>query len=44
MNETNESIPSPPVSSVDAIVENSSTIPQVPVVTEERNEQRQKNN
>ena len=36
MNETNESVPSPPVSSVDAIVENSSTIPQAPVVTERK--------
>ena len=36
MNETNETVPSPPVSSVDAIVENSSTIPQTPVVTERK--------
>ena len=36
MNETNESAPSPPVSSVDATIENSSTIPQTPVVTERK--------
>jgi len=36
MNKTNETVPSPPVSSVDAIVENSSTILQVPVVTERK--------
>ena len=36
MNEPNESVPAPPVSSVDAIVEHGSTIPQTPVVTERK--------
>ena len=36
MNKTNEIVPPIPVSSVDTIVENSSTILQVPIVTERK--------
>ena len=36
MNESSESVPSAPVTSVDATIENNSTIPQTPVVTERK--------